>query len=80
MEFTDVVRSDDQLRALMGDPVAPSVVDKTVSTLDQHCLTFIARSPFVLVATSDGVGHRGPCRRGLLSLLEMHDPLAPVAA
>jgi len=56
MEFKDVIRSDDQLRALMGDPVAPSVVDKTLSRLDRHCLTFIARSPFVLVATSDGAG------------------------
>jgi PPOX class probable FMN-dependent enzyme len=40
----------------MGDPVAASVVDKTLSTLDRHCLTFIARSPFVLVSTSDGAG------------------------
>ena len=56
MEFTDVVRSEDELRALMGDPVAPAVVDKTLSALDRHCLAFIARSPFVLVATSDGAG------------------------
>jgi hypothetical protein len=56
MEFTNIIRSDDQLRALMGDPVAPAVVDKTLSMLDRHCLTFIARSPFVLVATSDGTG------------------------
>ena len=38
MEFTDVVRSEDELRALMGDPVAPAVVDKTLSALDRHCL------------------------------------------
>lgn len=56
MEFTDVVRSEEELRALMGDPVAPAVVDKTLSRLDRHCLTFIARSPFVLVATSDEAG------------------------
>jgi predicted pyridoxine 5'-phosphate oxidase superfamily flavin-nucleotide-binding protein len=56
MEFTDVIRSEEELRALMGDPVAASVVDKTLSRLDRHCLTFITRSPFVLVATSDGVG------------------------
>ena len=56
MEFRDVIRSEEELRALMGNPVAPSVVDKTLSTLDRHCLTFIARSPFVLVATSDGTG------------------------
>ena len=56
MEFTDVIRSEDELRALMGDPVAPAVVDKTLSALDRHCRAFIARAPFVLVATSDGAG------------------------
>jgi PPOX class probable FMN-dependent enzyme len=49
MEFTDVIRSEEELRALMGDPVAASVVDKTLSRLDRHCLTFIARSGFVRV-------------------------------
>jgi PPOX class probable FMN-dependent enzyme len=56
MEFRDVIRSEEELRVLMGAPVAPAVVDKTLSTLDRHCLTFIARSPFVLVAMSDGAG------------------------
>ena len=56
MEFSDVVRSEEELRALMGDPVAPAVVDKTLSALDRHCRAFIARAPFVLVATSDGAG------------------------
>ena len=59
MEFRDVIRSEEELRALMGDPVAQLVVDKTLSALDRHCLTFIARSPFVLVATSDGGGADG---------------------
>lgn len=56
MEFTDVVRTEQELRALMGEPVAPAVVDKTLSALDRHCLAFIARSPFLLVATRDGAG------------------------
>jgi uncharacterized protein len=56
VEFRDVIRSEEDLRALMGDPVAPAVVEKTLSTLDRHCLAFIGRSPFVLVATSDGAG------------------------
>ena len=27
-----------------------------LSTLDRHCLSFIAHAPFVLIATSDGAG------------------------
>jgi len=56
MEFKDVIKSQDELRALMGAPVAPPVVEKTLSSLDRHCLTFIDRSPFVLVASSDSEG------------------------
>jgi predicted pyridoxine 5'-phosphate oxidase superfamily flavin-nucleotide-binding protein len=40
----------------MGGPVAQPVVDKTLSSLDRHCLTFIARSPFVLIASSNADG------------------------
>ena len=56
MKFNNVVRSEAELRALMGDPVAPSVVDKTMASLDRHCLAFIGRAPFVFVATSDAEG------------------------
>jgi hypothetical protein len=34
VEFRDVIRSEEELRSLMGDPVAPLVVEKTLSTLD----------------------------------------------
>lgn len=64
MEFTDVIRSEEELRTLMGDPVAPAVVDKTLSRLDRHCLTFIAHSPFVLVATSDAAGRMDVSPKG----------------
>jgi PPOX class probable FMN-dependent enzyme len=56
MKFSNVVRSEVELRALMGDPVAPSVVEKTMTSLDRHCFAFIGRSPFVFVATSDAKG------------------------
>jgi PPOX class probable FMN-dependent enzyme len=55
-EAASAIRSEEELRALMGNPVAPPVVEKTLSRLDRHCLTFIGRSPFVLVATTDGAG------------------------
>lgn len=56
MKFSNVVRSEAELRALMGDPVAPSVVEKTMTSLDRHCFAFIGRAPFVFVATSDAEG------------------------
>lgn len=56
MNFKDVIRSEAELRALMGEPVAPPVVEKTLSSLDRHCLAFIGRAPFLLIASSDGEG------------------------
>jgi len=56
MKFSNVVRSEAELRGLMGDPVAPSVVEKAMTSLDRHCFAFIARAPFVFVATSDAKG------------------------
>jgi PPOX class probable FMN-dependent enzyme len=56
VKFNDIVRSEADLRALMGGPVAPPVVEKTLSALDRHCLAFIERSPFVLIASSNAEG------------------------
>ena len=56
MKFRDVVHSEAELRELMGDPVAPPVVEKTLAFLDQHCRAFIGRSPFVLISSSDNKG------------------------
>jgi len=55
MHFKDVVADPAQFRALMGEPPPPCVA-KTIVVLDQHCRAFIARSPFVLIASSDALG------------------------
>lgn len=64
MEFKDLVQSEAELRALMGDPVAPPVVEKTLTSLDRHCDTFIGRSPFVLIASSDSDGRMDVSPKG----------------
>jgi len=51
-EFKDVVGTLDELRALMGEP-SEIALRKDIGRLDEHCRAFIARSPFVLVATAD---------------------------
>jgi len=64
MEFRNIVRSEAELRMLMGDPIAPPVVAKTLSSLDRHCLNFIDRSPFVLIATSSAEGRMDVSPKG----------------
>jgi len=56
MKFSNVIRSEAELRELMGGPVAPPVVEKTMTSLDRHCLAFIGRAPFVFVASRDAEG------------------------
>jgi PPOX class probable FMN-dependent enzyme len=55
--FADVLASAEDVRELYGPPVE-AVVSKIIDHLDGHCRDFIARSPFVLVATAD---ERGNC-------------------
>lgn len=56
MNFSNVVRTEAELRALMGGPVAPPVVEKTLSSLDRHCVAFIGPAPFLLIASGDSGG------------------------
>ena len=53
--FADVVTTEEQLRAVIGHP-SPRVLAKHVHALDRHGRAFIAKSPFVLVGSADGVG------------------------
>ncbi len=54
--FSEVVGSAEELEALYGLPVE-AVLSKVIDRLDGHCRDFIARAPFVLVATADAVGN-----------------------
>lgn len=55
--FHDVVRTEAELRGLLGEPGGVAV-GKQLDHLDRHCRSFIALSPFVLVGT---VGSGGAC-------------------
>jgi len=55
MAFKDVVKSVEELRALMGEP-SELALRKDIGRLDHHCRAFIARSPFVLISTADRSG------------------------
>ncbi len=55
LKFDKTVSSREQLRAVLGEP-SPRVVSKIIDHIDVHCRDFIARSPFLLLATADGKG------------------------
>jgi PPOX class probable FMN-dependent enzyme len=50
-----VISTEAELRAVIGQP-SELVMNKVVSRLDDHCRQFIAKSPFVLVATCSSSG------------------------
>lgn len=63
MRFTQPVRSEDELRAIVGPPVARSL-KKEITRLDAHCRALIAKSPFVLVASGDEQGRMDVSPKG----------------
>ena len=54
--FDQILEAVDEVEALYGRPVQ-AVVSKVIDRLDRHCRDFIARAPFVLVATADEEGN-----------------------
>ena len=53
--FKDVVTSERELRDILGSP-SERAVKKDIAGLDEHGRAFIARSPFMLLATSSASG------------------------
>jgi len=51
----DMIDDVEQLHAAYGAP-SESAVKKQLSRLDKHCRDFIARSPFVVIASADPAG------------------------
>jgi PPOX class probable FMN-dependent enzyme len=60
--FGELVTTEEQVRAVLGEPGA--TLSKLIDRLDAHCLAFIARSPFVVVATVDAAGNCDASPRG----------------
>lgn len=61
----DFVTSHEQLRSVYKTPEPDSnPIRKELGRLDAHCRAFIARSPFVLMGTSDGKGNADVTPKG----------------
>ena len=61
--FSEFVTTEAQFRAVMGNP-SHRVLKKHVHALDAHCRAFIAKSPFLLVASSDSEGRMDVSPKG----------------
>ena len=49
-QFAEVIGSEEELRAIIGTPLQRAI-DKANESLDEYCRAFIARSPFLLIAS-----------------------------
>lgn len=61
--FREVIAEEDNLRELLGEP-SRMVQNKSIEKLDQHCRDFIAKAPFLVLATSDAKGKCDASPRG----------------
>jgi PPOX class probable FMN-dependent enzyme len=61
--FSDVVTAEAQFRAVMGE-TSIRAARKEIAFLNEHCRAFIARSPFVLVSSSDADGRMDVSPKG----------------
>jgi len=52
---THEIKTVEQLRAVIGNEV-PGLAEKNVDRLDEYALAFLAKSPFLIMATSDAAG------------------------
>ena len=55
LHFEKTITTREKLRSVVGEP-SPLVVAKVVDHIDGHCRGFIARAPFMLLATANGQG------------------------
>jgi len=53
--FSDIVTTQEGLRAVLGH-ASPMVEAKVITDLDVHCRAFIAKSPFLLIASANSRG------------------------
>jgi len=78
--FRDAITSEEELRTLVGKP-SELAIRKEIAYLDAHCRAFIARSPFVLIATSGASGRADVSPKGdppgFVQVLDEHRLVIP---
>ncbi|MBN8234032.1 pyridoxamine 5'-phosphate oxidase family protein [Halobacillus kuroshimensis] len=61
--FKKTISNEKELRSLVGDP-SDLVVNKVISFLDDSCMDFISKSPFLVLTTSGEKGQPDASPRG----------------
>ncbi|MCH1626456.1 pyridoxamine 5'-phosphate oxidase family protein [Fredinandcohnia sp. SECRCQ15] len=80
MEFNETIETEEELRTIIGFP-SELVKNKVITFLDQHCVDFISKSPFLAMATSDDAGFCDVSPRGdvpgFVHVLDEHHLIIP---
>ena len=61
--FSEIVTTEAQFRNVIGNP-SHRVLQKQVNALDDNCRAFIAKCPFLLIASSDAKGNMDVSPKG----------------
>ena len=61
--FKEQITTEEELQALIGTP-SELASRKVIASLDDHCRTFIAQSPFIILSTSSSSGKCDASPRG----------------
>ena len=61
--FQDVISNEDELRAVLGEP-SRRAASKQIDCIDRTFAEFIARSPLVLIGSSDSIGRQDVSPKG----------------
>lgn len=56
MEFSNIISTREELRSVLKEP-SELVTRKVLDHLDEHCARFIAKAPFLVMASADAGGH-----------------------
>jgi PPOX class probable FMN-dependent enzyme len=79
--LTELITTEDQLRELIPAPRNSGAWDKSLSFIEEHTAAFIAKCPFVLVATSDVSGRMDVSPKGdppgFIRILDEHTIAIP---
>jgi PPOX class probable FMN-dependent enzyme len=61
--FSEAIQSVEELRTILGHP-SQHVIDKVIHEVDEYAQEFIAKSPFILIGSSDAQGNHDVSPKG----------------
>lgn len=54
--FNQTIETEEELRSIIGFP-SQLIRNKVITYLDEHCVNFISKSPFLVISTADDAGY-----------------------